>query len=130
MESKLLNKTEIASASKADRNDIVFNWMDNPSVQKLLDTIASIIADEYIQIAKQNKDVFEIASVARLASRAKRASLPRNDREFKPYYVAHTKIQTLALLDDKDKVSNWSVWWRRRKSNPRPLASQKQYLHA
>ncbi|MCK4786551.1 MAG: hypothetical protein KAV87_22520, partial [Desulfobacteraceae bacterium] len=27
--------------------------------------------------------------------------------EFKPYYVAHTKIQTLALLDDKYKGSNW-----------------------
>jgi hypothetical protein len=32
--------------------------MDNPSVQKLLDTIASIIADEYIQIAKKNPDIF------------------------------------------------------------------------
>lgn len=58
MESKLLNKTEITSPPKADHNDIVFNWMDNPSVQKLLDTIASIIADEYIQIAKQNPDTF------------------------------------------------------------------------
>jgi len=50
-------------------------------------------------------------------------------RPFNPYYVAHTKIQTLALLDDKDKVSNWSMWWRRRKSNPRPLISQKESLH-
>ena len=39
---------------------------------------------------------------------------------FKPYYVAHTKIQTLALLDNKTKGSNWSHWWRRRESNPRP----------
>ena len=39
------------------------NWKDNLSVQKLLDVIASIIADEYIQIAKQNPEVFsEIAS--------------------------------------------------------------------
>ena len=58
MESKLLNKIEIASPPKADRNNIVFNWMDNPSVQKLLDIIASIIADEYIRIAKQNPDTF------------------------------------------------------------------------
>ncbi|MDD5504392.1 MAG: recombinase family protein [Candidatus Omnitrophica bacterium] len=39
---------------------------------------------------------------------------------FKPYYVAHTKIQTLALLDNREKGSNWSQWWRRRESNPRP----------
>jgi len=58
MESKLLNKTEIASQPSIARNDIMFSWMDNPSVQKLLDTIASIIADEYIQIAKQNPDTF------------------------------------------------------------------------
>ena len=35
---------------------------------------------------------------------------------FKPYYVAHTKIRTLALLDDRDKGSNWSRWWRWRDS--------------
>ena len=29
-----------------------------PSVQRLLDVISSIIADEYIMIAKQNPDVF------------------------------------------------------------------------
>ncbi|MBC8473959.1 MAG: hypothetical protein H8D54_04025 [Candidatus Omnitrophica bacterium] len=58
MEPELLNKTEIASQPSVARNDIVFNWMDNPSVQKLLDVIASIIADEYIQIAKQNPDTF------------------------------------------------------------------------
>ena len=48
------------------------------------------------------------------------ASRPRNDEgkgfssndSFKPYYVAHTKIQTLALLDDRYKGSNWSRWWR------------------
>ena len=58
MESKLLNKIEIASQPSVARNDIMFNWKDNPSIQKVLDTIASIIADEYIQIAKQNPDVF------------------------------------------------------------------------
>ena len=55
---------EIVSAPTIPRNDTKenLNWKDNLSVQKLLDVIASIIADEYIQIAKQNKDVFEIAS--------------------------------------------------------------------
>ncbi|MCK5306885.1 MAG: recombinase family protein [Candidatus Omnitrophica bacterium] len=43
-----------------------------------------------------------------------------NRKDFKPYYIAHTKVQTLALLDDKDKGSNWSRWWRRGESNPGP----------
>ncbi len=34
------------------------NWSDNPSIQKLLDVVVSIIAEEYIQIAKQNPDIF------------------------------------------------------------------------
>ncbi len=33
-------------------------WKDHPSVQRLLDTIASIITEEYIAIAKQNPEVF------------------------------------------------------------------------
>ncbi len=37
---------------------ISLNWSNNPSVQKLLDVIASIMAEEYIQIAKQNPDLF------------------------------------------------------------------------
>ena len=62
MDVRLQDKREIASAPMAPRNDVRYNWLDNPDVQKLLDVIASIIADEYIQIAKKNKDVFEIAS--------------------------------------------------------------------
>jgi hypothetical protein len=58
MEPKLLNKIEIAPQPSVARSDIVFNWMDNPSVREVLDTVASIIADEYIQIAKQNPDTF------------------------------------------------------------------------
>ncbi len=34
------------------------DWIDNPSVQRLLDVVVSIIAEEYIQIAKQNPDFF------------------------------------------------------------------------
>jgi len=33
-----------------------------------------------------------------------------NEKEFKPYYVAHTKIRTLALLDEEKKGSNWYHW--------------------
>lgn len=32
------------------------------------------------------------------------------ERDFKPYYVAHTKIQTLALLDERCKGANWYNW--------------------
>ena len=49
------------------------------------------------------------------------------DIKFKPYYIAHTKIQTLALLDDKYKGSNWLHWRRERDSNPR---SSLRHLHA
>ena len=33
-------------------------------------------------------------------------------KKFKPYYIAHTKIQTLALLDERHKSSNWLHWRR------------------
>ena len=38
---------------------ISLNWSDSPSVQKLLDVVVSIIAEEYIQIAKQNPEIFK-----------------------------------------------------------------------
>ena len=41
-----------------------------------------------------------------------------NERNFKPYYVAHSKIRTLALLDDERKGSNWLQWRRGRDRNP------------
>jgi len=44
--------------SKKTTQPISFVWVDNASVQRLLDVVASIMADEYIQIAKQNPDVF------------------------------------------------------------------------
>ena len=52
-------------ALRQDKNEVQtkiqqesFVWTDNPHIQKLLDVVASIIADDYIQIAKQNPDVF------------------------------------------------------------------------
>ena len=57
-------------------------------------------------------------------------SIVNGEKKFKPYYIAHTKIQTLAVLDDRHKVSNWSRWWRRRESNPRPVRCQQKFLHA
>ena len=43
---------------KENTQPISLNWSDNHSVQKLLDVLVSIIAEEYIQIAKQNPDLF------------------------------------------------------------------------
>lgn len=41
-----------------------------------------------------------------------------DEKKFKPYYIAKTKIQTLALLDKKHKSANWLQWRRGRDSNP------------
>jgi len=61
-------KIEIAS-SRPDvivqvgpRNNDLRNtllWTDNPDIRKLLDVIADILANEYIEVAKNNKEVFE-----------------------------------------------------------------------
>ena len=53
-----------------------------------------------------------------------------SDREFKPYYVAHTKINTLALLDKRDQGANWYQWWRCGESNPGPKIGLHKPLHA
>ena len=37
---------------------INLNWTDNLSIQELLDIVASIIAEEYICIAKENPETF------------------------------------------------------------------------
>ncbi len=36
----------------------LFHWPDNPAVQKLLDVVAAIIAEEYIQTVRKNPEVF------------------------------------------------------------------------
>ena len=38
---------------------ISLKWADNPDIQNLLDIAASIIADEYIEIAKKNPEIFK-----------------------------------------------------------------------
>jgi len=53
MVSKLLTK-HVKPPSKP----IDFNWTNNSGVKNLLDAISSILAEEYIEIAKQNRDIF------------------------------------------------------------------------
>lgn len=38
---------------------INLNWVNNPAVQNLLDVMVSIIAEEYIDVAQQNLDLFK-----------------------------------------------------------------------
>ncbi len=47
-----------AKENSKTTQSISLNWIDNLSVQKLLDVVVAIIAEEYIQIAKQNPDSF------------------------------------------------------------------------
>ncbi|MDP8213323.1 MAG: hypothetical protein P9X22_08585 [Candidatus Zapsychrus exili] len=51
VETKVQDRIKIAGPPLDARND--------KSIRKLLDVISSILADEYIQIAKENPDVFE-----------------------------------------------------------------------
>jgi len=57
-----MNTIEIASPPQilAGRKDEQkkLNWQDSLPIQHLLDVISSIIAEEYIMIAKQNPEVF------------------------------------------------------------------------
>jgi hypothetical protein len=53
MSNLLVEQTEKTKLKPAN-----LSWLDNPSIQRLLDVIVSIIADEYIQVAKQNPDIF------------------------------------------------------------------------
>jgi len=38
---------------------INFNWEDNLAVKNLLDIITSILAEEYINVAKSNPEIFK-----------------------------------------------------------------------
>ena len=53
-----MNSLLTEQIKKTKIEQVNLNWLDTPSIQKLLDVVVSIIADEYIQIAKQNPDVF------------------------------------------------------------------------
>jgi len=53
-----MHATQVQKDSKSIIQSISLNWTDNRSVQRLLDVVVSIIAEEYIQIAKKNPDIF------------------------------------------------------------------------
>lgn len=47
----------------SQKEEISFNWQGSLSIQRLLDVISSILAQEYIAIAKQNPEVFKTRGV-------------------------------------------------------------------
>jgi len=47
----------------SQKEEISFSWQDSLSIQRLLDVISSILAQEYIAIAKQNPEVFKARGV-------------------------------------------------------------------
>ena len=53
-----MHTAQVQKDNKRIIKSISLNWTDNSSVRELLDVVVSIIAEEYIQIAKQNPDVF------------------------------------------------------------------------
>ena len=40
------------------KENFLFSWKGSPPIQHLLDAISSILAEEYVTIAKQNPEVF------------------------------------------------------------------------
>jgi len=59
MTAKLLNNPDITLPRPAEPiNDSSLNWKDNPAIQKLLDVVAQILAEEYIETAKNNPEFF------------------------------------------------------------------------
>lgn len=51
--------TSLAEKNTEETNKTIsLRWIDNPEVQELLDVVISIIAEEYIEIAKQNPNIF------------------------------------------------------------------------
>jgi hypothetical protein len=54
----MANLVENLSDHKEEDFEISLNWKENPSAKKLLDAIASSLAEEYIETAKQNPDIF------------------------------------------------------------------------
>jgi len=55
---KAINFMNQIAAEQVNNTKQAVSWKDNPSIQKLLDVIVSILAEEYIQTARQNPAVF------------------------------------------------------------------------
>ena len=55
----MANLAENIPNPKEEDFQISLNWKENPAVKKLLDAIVATLAEEYIETAKQNPDIFK-----------------------------------------------------------------------
>lgn len=53
-----LSVDRVENNNEKTNQTISLCWAENTGVQNLLDVVVSIIAEEYIEIAKQNPDIF------------------------------------------------------------------------
>jgi hypothetical protein len=68
-----MNKTVLRQKYEIEEQKISFQWDKNNAVKELLDVVVGILAEEYIQITKENPEIFSNNEIA--ASPA----APRND---------------------------------------------------
>ncbi len=54
----MANLVENIPDTQEEGFQISLNWKESPSTKKLLDAIVSSLAEEYIEIAKNNPDIF------------------------------------------------------------------------
>ena len=54
----MANLAENLPDPKEENFQISLNWKENPPSKKLLDAIVATLTEEYIEIAKQNPDIF------------------------------------------------------------------------
>ena len=72
--------TAVPFGVKTEHPEQNFLWASNPSIQKLLDVVIHILANEYVRAVKENPTLFkEIASGPSLDF-ARDRSAPHNDR--------------------------------------------------
>ena len=53
-----MHNAQVQKDSKPIIHSTSLNWTDNSSVRELLDVVVSIVAEEYIRIARQNPEIF------------------------------------------------------------------------
>lgn len=57
----------------------IFGWSENPAVQKLLDVVVAIIAEEYVQTVRKNPETFREIASAPAGSRNDEMGVACND---------------------------------------------------
>jgi len=55
---KIMSDLSLIETNASDTKKEMLNWKDSSAIQRLLDVISSILAEEYIATAKQNPEVF------------------------------------------------------------------------